>query len=50
MPKPEGWTDRQLKMRDRLAKKIADNPDVEEPYAVATNIVKRRRSKARKKD
>lgn len=49
MPKPHGWTDRQVTLRDRIAKKLEGNPDVKEPYAAATNIVNRRRHKSREK-
>jgi hypothetical protein len=49
MPKPKEFTQRQAVLRDRIAKKLEDNPDVKEPYAVATNIVKRKRSKAKEK-
>ncbi len=49
MPKPKEFTQRQAVLRDRIAQKLEGNPDVKEPYAAATNIVKRRRGKAKEK-
>jgi len=49
MPHPDKFTKRQTVLRDRIAMKLEGNPDVKEPYAVATNIVKRRREKSKEK-
>jgi len=49
MPAPREFTKRQTVLRDRIAKRLEGDPDVKEPYAAATNIVKRRRSKSKEK-
>lgn len=47
MPKPKGWSSERAAKRDRLAKKLEHQPDVENPWAVATAAVKPRKKKKR---
>jgi hypothetical protein len=42
MPSPHGWTPNQVKLRDKIAKKLETAGRVKEPYAVATSVVEKR--------
>ena len=45
MPGPHGWTPNQVKLRDKIAKKLEGK--VKEPYAVATSVVEKRKQAKR---
>ena len=49
MPIPHGWTERQVKLRDKIAKKLEGKPGIDNPWAVATAHVERLKARHREK-